>query len=201
MTIYGTTATIIGMYKEQYTDTFVSGNNYDFSHEEAEFTRHIIVAKSNLDKYLTFTLSNSMGECESGWMIATYGNLKIEIVNDDVIEKITHFPFEYDDTDFSVDLEQMNNQYLEYVFSCDIFNVSSNGGYPYYPIGSYYVYENLFLNFDIKKVKKEFIDTYSHELMSEIMSVVWRPENISHFTNLQSGIDFSPFADASKFIK
>ena len=207
MTTYGTTAKLIGMYIEKYTDYAVSGHNCDFRYEESEFTRHIIVAKSDLGKYLTFTLSYSMGECGSGWSVATNGNLEIEVVNDDVIEKITHFPTDdYDhlswncderdlDDIFHIDLKTISS--FENEFDCFFFNISNFGYDSYYPTGNYHVYEDCFVDFDIRKAKKEFIDTISDELLS----VVWSPENIPHFADLGSDVDFSAFADFSKFIK
>ena len=189
MTTYGNIAHVIGMYTEVYTGTSVTGHNCDFTYEERDFTRHIIVVKSDLELYLTIILSRSEGECMSGWTVASYGNLDIEIADDRVIEKITHYPIDNN----SIDLLFIENNNYE----CDVFEISIDGGDSYYPCGGYHVNENLFLDFDLKKAKKEFIDTISDELISR----VWSPDKISYWINLGSDIDLSHFLDSSNFIK
>jgi hypothetical protein len=197
MTTYGNTAHVIGMYTEVYTGTSVCGHNCDFTYEECDFTRHIIVAKSDLGLYLTIILSHSEGECMSGWTIASYGNLDIEIADDSVIEKITHFPIDNHLIDLKFIKKYNDHDYYCDDYDCDVFEVSHDGGDSYYPCGGYHVNENLFLDFDLKKAKKEFIDTISDELISR----VWSPDRISYWINLGSDINLSHFSDSSNFIK
>ena len=184
MTTYGTTANVIGMYTEKYEDYFIErcnvsdnersqGVRWAFQHIDVEKEKHILVARSDSGNYLTFTLSCYMGVHLSGSPILKYGSLDIEIVNSDVIEKITHFPIDSQYTDFSVDLERIKNS-TDIIgcithYECNVFSISGNGDNPCYPWGGYSVNENLFVDFDIRKAKKEFIDTISEELLS----IVW----------------------------
>jgi hypothetical protein len=151
MTIYGTTAKIIGMYK-LYSKYFTE-------------TKYIIVAKSDLDKdkYLTITLEYFNTYADFG----RYGTLFTSIVDmeineedrDELTKNITLFPINEHYIDLNSIVKYCNEEIHE--IKCEIFEVSRYGNKEEYiidnfrcPRGEVYFNEDLFIDYDNKKNKK-----------------------------------------------
>jgi hypothetical protein len=133
------TAKIVGFYTEVYTGKSVSGHNCEFTYTDTEFTRHIIVVQG-ISTIYTITLSISEGECFSGWCCASFGELEVYRVDENVLTKITHIPrYEHE----IIDMDIIMNSPLD--FSCNSFNFSSYGGDEYYPSGYYTIDETFFI--------------------------------------------------------
>lgn len=92
MTEHGTSAKVIGMYKD-----------IKFNADENE---HVLICKTNLDKYITIHLINICAYeiCGSyGIMFQLHLHLKIE-ENEDVFLEITHLPIK----EYFIDLTSIN---------------------------------------------------------------------------------------------
>ena len=156
MTIYGTTAKIIGMYK-LYSKYFTT-------------TKYIIAAKSDLDKdkYLTITLEYCNGYVNFG----SYGTIFTSIVDmeinevediDELTKNITLFPINEHYIDLNSILKYCNEEIHELKY--EIFEVSRYGNKEEYkiekfscPRGEVYFNEDLFIDYDNKKNKKMKLD-------------------------------------------
>ena len=158
MTIYGTTAKVIGMYKLYF-------NHYST-------TKHIIVAKTDLeqDKYITIILEYCNGYVNFG----RYGILFTSMVDmeikeekdiDELIKNITHFTI----NDHYLDLISVVKYSKEEIheLKCDIFEISRYGNKEEYkieefrcPKGWVYFNEDLFIDNDNKKNKKKKLEDF-----------------------------------------
>ena len=137
MTSYGNKGYVLGFYSEIYQDNYFT---FSFESEKTDFIRHIIVIKSDLDKYLTMTLSHHE-MFVNGSILTLYSNLDINLVNNDIIKKITNYPIK----NYEINLKSFDSEYNDYdLYECDIFEISRYGQDSLFSNGYYRVYENLF---------------------------------------------------------
>jgi hypothetical protein len=176
MTIYGKTAKVIGMFKELFHNDESYINN-----------KHIIVAKSDLDIYITIKLElngNYKYFGLFGVMWASYASLEIENIDINIIQyNITHYPI----NEYIIDLISINN--FDNDYKCDLFEITKIGDKEKYiiddtfscPMGEYDFNEKLFVDYDIKKRKK-----LMENLKDELLEVTFHPSRISKY--LEQGI-------------
>ena len=171
MTTYGITAKVLGMYKEFARDLST--------------IKYYIVAKSDEDDYLTITLINT-NVYESygryGIMFTSHVDIEIDIDGEYITEYITHFPINEHYLDLNSIIKYSNEEIHE--LKCEIFEVSRfgkredrrsiDGICP--PRGEIEFNENLFLDFDIKKKKKYFIDS----IKGELLAITLHPDRINN---------------------
>lgn len=125
---------IIGMRKEIYIGQSISGHNCDFVYEDAEFTKHIICARLDDNTKIEIELSNSEGECGSGWCSASWGDCNVKKVDNFIFTHRPIKPILVKD----IPLNGIDD------WSNEVFSFSYDGGDSYYPSGYYNVNEELF---------------------------------------------------------
>lgn len=117
---------ILGLTTEQYTQTYLVGQNCDFEKRTRPATRYFLYAEdiSNGGYCRILLDENYENECGSGWSAATYGIMEKEHV--DAIPKLSHVPLV--DTTLEIDFTIED-------FECDLFSSSHSNGDHYYPDG------------------------------------------------------------------
>lgn len=137
---------IVAMKEEKYIGIVVEGHNCDFEYKDAELTRHILFGVLSDGRKVKITLSNSYGECGSGWTTASWGEIKVEFV--DRFGGYTHRPkteLEMEDIFPDDDIEDISNH---------IFHLSCDGGDSYYPSGGYSIEMDQFIETVRRKEKR-----------------------------------------------
>lgn len=126
---------IIGLRIEKYIDKCISGHNCDFIYNDAEFEKHIICGILSDNRKIEIELSQTEGECYSGWTTASWGYIKVTEV--ERFNGYTYIPIE------PIEIED----YLP-CFTGDtenkVFSISEDGGDSYYPSGGYNINMQLF---------------------------------------------------------
>lgn len=131
---------IIGMTKIIYIGENIRGHNCEFEYYDEEMERHILFAILSDGKKIKISLEESYGECGSGWCIASFGNIKVEEVEQ--FGSFDYLPYKEYELD---DIEVKNYEKYDDIFITNfVFSVSSNGDDCYYPSGGYTINEKLF---------------------------------------------------------
>ena len=126
---------IIGLRIEKYIDKEISDHNCDFEYNDSEFEKHIICAVLSDNRKVEIELSNSVGECMSGWTSASWGHISVTEVK--MFNGYTH------STNCAIIVNDIEPGYSDDV-SNYYFSVDCDGGCNYYPSGYYSVDMNLF---------------------------------------------------------
>jgi hypothetical protein len=128
---------IVGMKIEKYVGTVVDGHNCDFEYRDAELEKHILFGVLSDAKKVKITLSETFGECYSGWTTASWGNVDVEYV--------THFGGYTFRPKKEILIDDLLPGQIPDDISNDVFSYSKDGGDEYYPGGSYHVNMDLFI--------------------------------------------------------
>ena len=160
MSIYGITAKIIGMYKEESND--LSRIEYN------------ILAKSDKNEYLTIRLViTDVYESYGSYGIMFTSHVDMEIDIDDITEYITHFPINEHYLDLNSIVKYCNEEINE--LKCDIFEISRYGkkenrrystDYICPPRGEVEFNVDLFVNYDILEKRKQLMNHIKEELLA-----------------------------------
>ena len=120
---------VVGLREEKYIGQEVSGHNCDFEYTDTEMIRHVILlVQKDTGQKVELTLSETQGECGSGWCTASWGESEFNEV--ETFAGKTHTLKQ----EFLVDVKEGM-----YDFKCELFSVDYDGGCEYYPFGGYSV--------------------------------------------------------------
>ena len=118
---------VIGLREEKYIGQEVSGHNCDFEYTDVEMTRHVILLVEEITlQNVELTLSETQGECGSGWCTASWGDWDWK--------KVPTFAGKTHTLQNKVLLDVKEDMYQ---FNCELFSFDSDGGCGYYPSGGY----------------------------------------------------------------
>ena len=145
---------IYGLAVEKYIDVQCYGHNCDFEYSPEVFERYIVLAreaecpKHCSSAYVKIELSESSGECGSGWTTASWGHARTDVAYERINYPMTHKP----KGDIFVTLHRdyysaYGSWYLPDADDYDeddynenhVVSYSSCGGDGYYPCGGIYV--------------------------------------------------------------
>ena len=133
---------VIGMREEKYIGKAVYGHNCDFTYEDEEMTRHIILLTGRWSNYkFELSLQENQGECSSGWCTASYGEFEWKQVEN--FAGKTHKTIK-DEVFIEVDKQCLENLDDEDAESNSVFYFSECSGDSFYPSGGYTITEGVF---------------------------------------------------------
>lgn len=123
------------MRVDHYLDNMVSGHNTDFVYELEWFKQYTLMGiLSNNDK-IEIELSESFGECGSGYTTASFGHMRVcRVKKFSAYNMLPVNKIEIDDVNYFETGDIYN----------ELFTYSSDGGDEYYPMGFITVNEKLF---------------------------------------------------------
>lgn len=129
---------VVGMREEKYIGKAVYGHNCDFSYEDEEMIRHIILLTDRWGNCkVELTLQEDQGECGSGWCTASYGIADWK--------QVINFAGKTHKTIESEVLISLDSKHLDCEDSNNkVFSFSEFGGDDYYPSGGYSISEGVF---------------------------------------------------------
>lgn len=127
---------IVGLREEKYVGQVVRGHNCDFTYTDEELVRHVILAvEDTTGEKVELTLSESQGECGSGWCTASWGEWDYK--------KVDTFAGKTHTTKYSTPLVDLKGS-VNGTFECDFFSFDYDGGCGYYPYGGYSINMGMF---------------------------------------------------------
>ncbi len=128
---------VVGMKKHHYIGEVIEGHNCYFTYKEEPMTEYIICLSGEEARY-ELSLSESFGECPSGWTTASFGHADLRKLSEgEPFGGITHVPKKDLDSQIEYPLESKK-------YECIFFEYDSDGGERYYPVGSVCVNEESF---------------------------------------------------------
>ena len=144
---------IYGLAVEKYVDFECNGHNCEFEYSPEVFQRYIIlVREAECPKhikpvYVKIELTESSGECGSGWCTASWGHCRSDISYDRINYPMTHKPkgdvfvtLYRDCGDFGGWYLPDSDDYDEDEYNENhVVSYSSDGGDAYYPCGGIHV--------------------------------------------------------------
>lgn len=187
---------VVGLRVEKYVGQSVSGHNCDFDYTPEIKNRYVLLLKDSSRpwaKKFEVSLSDTEGECGSGWCTASWGHMIVKRVN--TFGEKTHTVQEGTMVDIPADLNGIDWDHFNNYDVCltnDVFTHSYDGGCGYYPSGGVSVNMDLFTrirDYDLKRPVHVFhgdSDTCKSHLATLTGKTVFETDALDDVSNLPS---------------